>query len=204
MNPTRSPVNLLIVEDDAIVRDWLRMVLAGTELAIIGEAASGADAVTVARRRPIDVIVLEEHLPDTTGTALVPSLRSAAPRAAVLLMAARPEPGLNERAVRAGVAGTLIKTGDRHELLAAIRGVASGAGRLDPRHPPRRPSGPALSPRERSVLQLIASGRTNPEIARELQISEQTVKTLVRRAFTKLGVHRRAEAVATATARGLL
>ncbi len=204
MAAPRTPVNILIVEDDAIVRDWLHTALAGSEFAVVGDAATAADALILARRRRVDVVVLDEDLPDTTGVALVPELRAAAPRAGILLMSARPEPGLNERASRAGVSGTVVKTGDRHVVVGAIRSVAAGAGRLDPRHPPRRPTGPMLSPRERSVLRLIAGGRTNLEIASELEISEQTVKTLVRRAFTKLGVHRRAEAVAAATARGML
>ena len=98
----------------------------------------------------------------------------------------------------------MLKSGRSAELLEALRIVCGGGTSFDARHPPRPSGQAALSPREREVLRLVAAGSTNKEIAEQLQIGDETVKTLVSRTFAKLGVRRRAEAVAAAHQLGLL
>jgi DNA-binding NarL/FixJ family response regulator len=98
----------------------------------------------------------------------------------------------------------VLKSGSVTELLDALRAVAEGGRVVDARHPARSADRAALSPREREVLVLVAQGLTNRQIAERLDIGPETVKTLVGRAFAKLGVRRRAEAVAAAHDRGLL
>ena len=135
---------------------------------------------------------------------LVRQLRKQAVRTPVVIMTANAERGFNELAREAGAQGTVLKTGSIEHLLAALRTVAGGGTAFDDRHPRRPPGEAALSPREREVVQHVARGSTNREIADALGIGEETVKTLIARTFAKLGVRRRAEAVAAAHNLGLL
>jgi DNA-binding NarL/FixJ family response regulator len=119
-------------------------------------------------------------------------------------MTANPERGFNEAGREGGAQGTTLKSGSPHELLAALRTVARGDSAFDSRHPPRPAGRAALSPREREVVRLVAGGATNREVAQALEVGEETVKTLLARTYAKLGVRRRAEAVAEAQKQGLL
>jgi DNA-binding NarL/FixJ family response regulator len=112
--------------------------------------------------------------------------------------------GLNEAARDAGVQGTVVKSGRGDELLTALRTVLDGRSTFDPRHPRRTSEQAPLTPRERDVLRLVAAGGTNAEVAAQLGLGDETVKTLLGRIFLKLGVRRRAEAVAVAQRAGLL
>ena len=197
-------MSLLLVEDDAIVRSWVRRSLEGSEFRIVAEAARGDLAVELARRWPPGLLLVDYRLPDAPGTTLVRRLREEGLDAPVLLMTANAERGLNELAREAGAQGTTIKSASRPDLLAALRAVAAGEQHFDAVHPPRTPGRAALTPRERTVLRLIAEGSTNREVADTLGIGVETVKTLVSRALMKLGARRRAEAVSTAQSLGLL
>jgi DNA-binding NarL/FixJ family response regulator len=123
-----------------------------------------------------------------------------------VVMTARPEPGLNELSRSAGAQGTVLKRGRADDLIEVLRTVVGGGSTFDPEHPQAVADEGVtpLSPREREVLSLVAAGATNSEIASDLGIGEETVKTLLARAYSKLGVRRRAEAVAAAHDRGLL
>lgn len=195
-------VSVLLVEDDAIVRAWVRLALEGSDFRIAGEAASAAEAVELARRRQPGLLLLDYHLPDRTGTELLRSLREEGVETPAVLMTAGAEQGLNEAALEAGAQGTVVKSGKGDEFLATLRAVRDGAQLFDPKHP-RRERGP-LTPREREVLRLVADGATNTEVGARLGVSEETVKTFLGRIFLKLGVHRRAEAVAVAQRARLL
>ena len=197
-------VALVVVDDDSMVRGWVRLSLEGSEFRIAGEAASVADTPELVRRRAPDLLLVDYRLQDGTGTELVRALRAEGLRARAVIMTANNERGLNEAVREAGAHGTVLKTGSPDELLAALRLVVNGHTAFDARHPPREAGRAALTPRERDVLRLIARGSTNREVAAELALSEETVKTLLSRACTKLGVRRRTEAVATAQKRGLL
>jgi DNA-binding NarL/FixJ family response regulator len=195
---------VLLVDDDSMVRGWVRLALEGTPFHVVGEASSREEAIELARRRGPDVLLIDYRLGDATGTELLRELRLAGIAAPAVLMTANSEEGFNESVRDAGGQGTVLKTGSVEELLAALRLVAGGAPSFDGRHPRRAPGRAALSPREREVLRLVAAGSTNREIAEALEISDETVKTLVARTFAKLGVRKRAEAVSEAHRLGLL
>jgi len=196
-------LSVVLVDDDAMVRDWLRYLLDGTEFRLAGEASSAAEARALFPRRLPDLLLVDYRLPDGLGTELVRELRAHRPTRS-LVMTANPEPGLSEAARAVGASGTTLKTGRGAEVLAALRAVASGATLYDERHPTRAPGRNPLSRREREALRLVASGSTNREIAAELGVGPETVKTLLARAFAKLGATRRAEAVAAAHRERLL
>lgn len=201
---TASEVRVLVVEDDSMVRGWVRLALEESEFRIVGEASSAEEASSLVERRLPDVLLVDYRLPDGRGTELVRRLRGLGVTAPALLMTASAEPGLNEAVREAGAQGTVLKTGSVEELEAALRGIVEGGAAFDARHPRRVAGHGALSPRERDALRLVAGGRTNVEIADELGVGAETVKTLLARVFAKLGVRRRAEAVAAAHDRGLL
>jgi len=199
-----TTISVGVVDDDAIVRAWVRLSLGGSEFRVAGEAASAADALRLVERRRLDLLLVDFNLPDGSATQLVQSLRRRDVTTPVLVITAAPHKGLNEAAREAGAQGVIQKQADPGELLSALRRIAAGAVVVDPRHPRRSPGRAALSPREREVLQLAADGATNPEIAAELGIGIQSVKTLLSRAFAKVGAHNRMEAVAAAREQGLL
>ncbi len=199
-----AEVGVLIVEDDAMVRGWIRLSLRSSEFRVIGEAEDAARAVDLCERRVPGLLLVDYRLPDMLGTELVRELRREGLAAPAVLMTANTERGMNEVAREAGAQGTVLKTGSAEELLLALHLVSDGGDSFDGRHP-KRPSGQsALSPRERQVLELVASGATNREIASALGLGAETVKTLLARTFAKLGARKRAEAVSAAHARGLL
>ncbi len=195
---------VLVVEDDPMVRGWIRLALQGSEFRVSGEASSAEEALDVAARRRPQLLLVDFRLPDRAGTELVRELRQSGSAMPALLMTANAERGFNELAREAGAQGTVMKSGRIEELVAAMRAVSAGGRTFDGRHPPRDPGGAALSRREREVLALVAAGATNRDVADALGIGDETVKTLLGRIFGKLGVNRRAEAVARAHKLGLL
>lgn len=199
----RQEISVLLVEDDAMVREWIESALRGSEFRLAGVASSAAEGVELAARRNPQLVLTDYRLPDRVGTELVRELRLRGVLAPAVVMTANEERGLNELARDAGAQGTVLKGGSA-ELLESLRAVSGGEHTFDVRHPQRKAGYVVLTPRERVVLQLVASGQTNAEIARALEISPETVKTLVHRIFQKLGTRRRAEAVSTAHELGLL
>jgi DNA-binding NarL/FixJ family response regulator len=199
-----AEISLLVVDDDAMAREWVRLALRGTEFRVASFAGSSEEALAVSERTRPDLLLSAYRLPDGAGTELVRRLRRSGYAAPAVVMTPSPEPGLNELAREAGAQGTSLKSGKVNELLRTLRAVAAGGTAFDTRHPRRAPGRAALSPREREVIRLVASGATNREIARTLGVGEETVKTLLTRAFDKLGVRKRAQAVAAAHNLGLL
>ncbi len=195
---------VLLVDDDAIVRSWVRHAFEGSEFRLAGEASTARDARELLGRRRCDVVLVDHHLPDALGTELARELRRNGATAPLVLMTASPEQGLNEEAQEAGFRSSVVKSSDPGHLLDVLRFTLRGDSVFDARHP-RRPEGAGpLAPREREVLALVAKGRTNKEAAAELGISDETVKTLLERTYAKLGARRRADAVLEARRRGLV
>lgn len=194
---------VLVVDDDAIVRRWVREALRGSHYVIAGEAATAAAAKTLIDRRSFDVILADYRLGSETAASLVRSLRLLGVGTPALIFTAWPVPGLNEVARESGAQGTLVKTGSASDLIKALDEVCDGRQRIDAHHPPQSRM-PSLTTRERAVLGLIAEGMTNREIAGRLQVSVNSVKTLQARASAKLGTSRRTETVVVAKNRGLL
>jgi DNA-binding NarL/FixJ family response regulator len=193
--------DVLLVDDDAMVRAWLRLQLDGPEIFLVAEAYSAESALAELETSAPQILIIDQRLPDGPGSDFVRVLRQRGDRRRILMITAGRQEGFNELARHSGANGTLVKNSDPEQLMAALRSLRAGRTWFDPRHPT---GGPTLSPREREAIRLVADGKTNREIAVELGIGEQTVKTMLTRAFVKLGVRRRAEAISEATRLGLL
>lgn len=201
---TGREYTVVLVDDDSMVRGWLRLSLQGSEFRVVGEAGAGPDAIDVVERRNPDLVLLDYHLKDITGTQLLREMRERGLGCSTVLMTAHDETGFNESAREAGAQGTVLKTGRTDEVVEALRRASAGIDAFDVRYPRREVGRAPLSPRERAVLRLVSQGSTNREIADALEVTPETVKTLLARSYAKLGVRRRAEAVTVAAELGLL
>lgn len=197
-------IEVMTVDDDPLVRAWIRAALRRSEFRVAAEASSVTTATALVERRKLDLLLVDFRLADGFGLDFVRDLRRRGDRTPAILMTAAAEPGLNERAHEAGVQATLLKTTDRDGLHACLRGVVAGRGTFDPQHPRRPADVQPLSSRESEILALLGTGRTNREIAAALGIGEESVKTYLERMYKKLGVQRRTEAVSAAHRLGLL
>lgn len=209
-------IRVLVVDDQAIVRDGLVTVLSlMPDLEVVGEAADGAAAVAAVDRDVPDVVLMDLRMPVVDGPTATAQITAAHPHVAVLVLTTYADDESIVTALRAGARGYLTKDAGRAEIATAIRAVASGQSTFDATvgarlvaqlaggtaPAPAAPVGlrtrfPDLTPREADVLERIAEGRSNPEIAAELFLTVPTVKSYVNQVFTKLGVRTRAEAVA--------
>ena len=204
-------ITLLIVDDHPVVRDGLRGMFAGTgEFEVVGEAAEGTEALTLADRLRPDVVLMDLRMPGMDGVRAINALRERGLPSRVLVLTTYDTDSDVLPAIEAGATGYLLKDAPREELFRAVRAAARGEAVLSPSVATRligqmrAPAQEPLSQRELEVLGLIAGGRTNREAAAHLFISEATVKTHLLHIYGKLGVKDRAAAVATAYERGLL
>lgn len=206
-----NPIRVLIVDDHPVVRDGLRGMFSGEPgFEVAGEAADGGEAVALAQSLQPDVILMDLHMPNVDGVSAIRQLAEQGSEARVLVLTTYDQDSYVLPAIEAGATGYLLKDAPGEELLRAVRAVAQGetilspsvAGRLVDQV--RNPQQDALSQRELEILALVAAGTTNREIARELFISEATVKTHLLHIYEKLEVPDRAAAVAEAFKRGLL
>ncbi|OJZ63281.1 response regulator [Mycolicibacterium diernhoferi] len=202
---------VLLVDDHPVVREGLRgMIEAEDDLTVVGEAASGTEARTMAAALRPDVILMDLRMPDGDGVTTTERILAELPQTRIVVVTTYESDADILRAVEAGAAGYLLKDASRAELAAAVREAAAGktvlapsvAGRLMGLM--REPAPAALTAREIEVLTQVAQGQTNADIGRALHISEATVKTHLLRTFSKLEVSDRTAAVTTAMALGLL
>ena len=221
-------IRVLVVDDQAIVRDGLVTVLSLVpDLQVVGQAADGAEAIAAVDRHEPDVVLMDLRMPGVDGPTATARIVAEHPGAAVLVLTTYADDDSIVTALRAGARGYLTKDAGRAEIATAVRAVAAGqstfdatvgarlvarlaggagagngvaAGPAAPASPDPGPSlgarFPELTPREVDVLERIADGRTNPQIAAELFLTVPTVKSYVNQVFAKLGVRTRAEAVA--------
>jgi DNA-binding NarL/FixJ family response regulator len=204
-------LRLMIVDDHPVVREGLRgMLEADPGITVVGEAASGDEAVVRAGELRPDVILMDLRMPDGDGVSATSRILANRPESRVIVLTTYETDQDIVRAVEAGAAGYLLKDTSRADLLAAIVSASRGETVLSPSVATRlvtrmrAPATESLSPREAEVLSLVARGLTNGEIGKALFISETTVKTHLLRVFGKLGVSDRTAAVTTALDRGLL
>jgi DNA-binding NarL/FixJ family response regulator len=214
-------IRVLLADDQALVRGGFRSILEGQDdIEVVGEAADGAEAFEAALRAAPDVVLMDVRMPRVDGIEATRRLEAdPRVRARVLMLTTFDLDEYVYEALRAGASGFLLKSAPPRELAGAIRTVAAGDALLAPeivrrmiedyvRRPRPGAAAPAaladLTAREREVLELVARGRSNGEIARELYLSEPTVKTHVSRILAKLGLRDRVQAVVLAYESGLI
>ncbi|HZU55247.1 MAG TPA: response regulator transcription factor [Actinocrinis sp.] len=209
---TPPPIRLLIVDDHPIVRDGLRAVFDGDPgFDVVGEAGDGAEAVDMAIALKADVLLMDLRMPRMSGVEAIKALAKRAPNVRVLVLTTFDTDADVLPAIEAGATGYLLKDAPREELVRAALAAYHGESVLAP-SVARRLLGKVRAPdaaktltqRELNVLRLIAAGATNREAAKQLFISEATVKTHLLHIYAKLGTRDRASAVAEAYRQGLL
>jgi two-component system, NarL family, response regulator LiaR len=210
-----EPIRVLLVDDHAVVREGLRAFLELQEgIEVAGEAGDGREALAEAARLRPDVILMDLVMPELDGIGAMRSLREQLPNARVIVLTSFLDEDKLLPALRSGAAGYLLKNAPPQELARAVRAAHAGEALIDPVVAARLVETLAadgepepldrLTPREREVLVLIGRGFPNKQIARELELSEKTVKTHVGHVLAKLGVTDRTQAAVFAVRAGLV
>jgi DNA-binding NarL/FixJ family response regulator len=208
--PKRDRIRILIVDDHEIVRRGLRMLIDQAEgMSVVGEAGDVATAVAEASRLKPDVVLMDVRLPDGSGIEACRDIRATCPESRVLFLSSYSDDGDMVATIIAGASGYLLKEIVGQELIRAIEAVAKGQSMLDPLVMQRALTrmkaigsdgavrkDEDISPQERRVLALVAEGKTNKEIAAELDLSDKTVKNYLSHIFQKLRISRRSQAAA--------
>ena len=209
---------ILIVDDHTVVRDGLSTILERQDdFVVVGEAENGLVAVEKARDLRPDVVLMDLRMPEMDGVEAMRRIRAEEPETKFIVLTTFDGDEYIFDAIEAGAKGYLLKDASREELFQAVRSVQRGESLIQPGVASRlldrlaqlsrqgeSPSSEGLSQREIEVLQLMASGAANKEIAASLAISESTVKTHVAKIFQKLDVNHRTEAVTAALQRGII
>jgi two-component system NarL family response regulator len=215
-----DPIKVLVVDDHALFRRGLQMVLEQEpDIEVVGEASDGAEAVTVASDTTPDIVLMDVRMPKRGGIDACTAIKDTVPSAKIIMLTISDEEGDLYEAIKAGATGYLLKEISIEEVASAIRAVYGGQSLISPsmasklltefaamikkderQHVPT----PRLTEREMDVLKLVATGLNNRDIARDLFISENTVKNHVRNILEKLQLHSRMEAVVYAVREKLL
>ncbi len=198
----RSAIEVFVVEDHLAVRRGLEMVLRSEGLRIAGVAADVHEASALMRRRRFDVALIDLNLPGGSGTQVVRELLERDPSSAVVLHTGETDPEQLREAATAGARGFVLKTSPTSVLMTALRCVAAEGTYIDSNlaralSGAQSPSRLAtLTPREREILELLAEGRTGEQVADQLCLSSETVRTHIRNAMARLEARTRVQAVA--------
>ncbi len=196
-------ITCLIVDDHEVVREGLRLSLSrAPHIRVIGEAADGESAVALVERRKPNVVIMDVRMPGMDGLEATQQIMKQTPGTAVLIFTAFSERALLDRALDSGAKGYILKEAPHDDLLRAIDRIGNGGEYVDPALTPALISGKnqtdMLTTREREILQLLADGMSNANVATKLFISQETVKSHVRHILTKLEADTRTQAVAIA------
>jgi DNA-binding NarL/FixJ family response regulator len=201
-------IRIMVVDDHTVVRQGLVALLNTVpDLTVIAEAADGQEAVEAHRRHRPDITLMDLRLPKLGGADAIALIRQEHPAARIIVLTTFDGDEDIFRALQAGAKGYLLKGTDADELTAAIRSVYAGKSKIPSfvaEKLAERMGGPALTTRELEVLRRIVAGRSNKEIASDLNISEATVKTHINSLLSKLGVTDRTQAATTALQRGIV
>lgn len=207
-------IRILLADDHALVRQGFRMILdAQSDMEVLGEAANGREAIELGEKLQPDVVVMDVAMPELNGIEATRRLIASSPRTRVLALSMHKDSAYVREILRAGARGYLLKDSNEADLLAAVRAVAKGEGYLSPGVSDavltdyrRHVTDPLdlLTSREREVLQLIAEGKTNKEIATSLTLSVYTVEAHRGRVMEKLNLHSTGELVRFALRSGLI
>jgi two-component system NarL family response regulator len=202
------PIRVLVVDDHPLVRQGVVAVVAAeNDMEVVGEAGDGRQAVEQFRKLRPDVALIDLGLPLLDGIGAMEAIRSEFPHSRFIALTVYQGDEDIHRALKAGAQAYLLKNAPSSQLVAAVRAVHAGLRKIPPEVASRvsdRGPGPGLTAREIEVLKLVAKGRTNVEIAEELQITRGTAKWFVSSILSKLGVDDRTEAVTMALERGIL
>src|SRR5512147_2386925 len=212
-----EPTRILIADDHTLLRDGLRALLASiADVEVLGEAATGKEALRLATELQPDVILMDIQMPDMNGIEATRQILRTSPHMGIIVLTMFQDDDTVFAAMRAGARGYVLKGADQAVLLRAVRAVANGESLFSPEIATRliqffanlKPSArpelfPELTEREREILSFIADGQTNAEIAQKLVISLKTVRNHVSNIFSKLQVADRAQAAIRAREAGL-
>ena len=207
---SKQSLKVMLVEDHEVVREGLRMVLESTgDITVVAEATTAREAIANAGKTHPDVVVMDVRLLEGNGIEATREIRNQAPRPRILMLTSFQDDEALFASIMAGAVGYLLKRVRSQELIGAIRAVAAGQSLLDPAVTERVLDqvrrGPAvgrdeklarLTTREEQILSLVAAGKTNGQIAKDIYLSEKTVKNHVSTILGKLEVARRTEATA--------
>jgi DNA-binding NarL/FixJ family response regulator len=213
-----AAIKVLIVDDHTVVRDGLSTMLGRQEdFAVVGDAKNGLEAVKKAADAKPDVVLMDLRMPEMNGVEAMREIRAKDQNVKFIVLTTYDSDEYIFDAIEAGAKGYLLKDASRDELFNAIRAINNGESLIEPRVATRVldrlaqlsrqesvPHGETLSDREIEVLQLMAKGSANKQIAASLSISESTVKTHVANIFQKLDVNHRTEAVTQALQKGII
>src|ERR1700756_3274597 len=209
-----KPIRILLADDHAVVRQGFKMILsAHADMEIVGEAGNGRDAVQLAEELRPDVVVMDVAMPELNGIEATRRLGTSAPHTRVLALSMHKDSVYVREILRAGARGYLLKDSPAGDLVAAVRAVASGEGYISPAVSNavlddyrRHVTNPIdlLTSREREVLQMLAEGKTNKEIAGVLNLSVYTVDAHRGHIMEKLNLHSINELVRFAVRNGLI
>ena len=217
MTPASNRIRILIVDDHEVVREGLKALLhPEPDLEVVAEASRGSEVLDLVARAHPDVVLLDARLPDVGGPDLCRRLIESHPQLSVLILSSYTEDELIDACIRAGAKGYLVKDVERFWLKQSIRAVSRGEAALSPQVASKVldrvrdelvPSGgrqAVLNHTQLAILRLMAAGYSNREIAAEVHLSENTVKTHVQTIFGKLGAHNRVEAAMLASRKHLI
>jgi DNA-binding NarL/FixJ family response regulator len=198
-----SEITCLIVDDHEVVREGLRLSLSRAHhIRVVGEASDGESAIALAERRKPNVVIMDVRMPGIDGLEATKQLMEKVPGTAVLIFTAYSERSLLSRGLESGAKGYILKEAPHQTLVRAIEKVSEGEGYVDPALMPAFLTGKdkedMLTTREREILQLLADGMSNADVAGKLYISQETVKSHVRHILAKLEADTRTHAVAIA------
>ena len=213
-----TPIRVLIIDDHSLFRSGIKLVLQRqNDFELVGEAGSGLEGVKDAKRLSPDVVLLDLHMPDMSGLETIPLLKDEAPNAQIVMLTVSEDAEDLLEALRIGARGYLLKNIDTDFLLQSIRRAAAGESVMSPQmggkladavRAPAKGSNATdavkLTPREREIIVKLARGDSNKEIARELDLSESTVKIHVQGILRKLNLASRVQAAVYAVEHGLV
>ena len=208
MNASTSPIRILAVDDHPLVRQGIAgLVSIQPDMTLVGEASDGREAIQLFRMHRPDVTLMDLQMPGMNGVDAIIAIRNEFPDAKIIVLTTYAGDAQIIRALKAGAQAYLLKNTLHKELLETIRGVHAGKKALSPEVSyeiaSMRPMTP-LTPAEISVLRLIAAGNANKQIADQLSITEETVKSRVKCILSKLGANDRTQAAMIGLKRGII